>query len=234
MFRRLSPVALVLALTGCGSDVPEDKFPPYAYKVSPEAAARVFKDDAKANATPADGQLPQRLVDSTGSEVDLTAYRGKKNLVLTVVRGIPSAQGGAPCPYCIAQAMTYTGNYDKFRERDAEILILFPGSADKVSDFIQQSAGKPAFPFPLLLDKDLVVCDRLGIRGDLAKPSTYVIDKTGAVTYAYVGETLTDRPSLKAVLGQLDKLKPASTVAPVPPPPKPTAPATVRSPATRR
>ena len=48
-------------------------------------------------------------------------------------------------------------------------------------------------------------CDRLGIRDDLAKPSTYILDTRGNVVYAYVGETSTDRPSVKAVLTQLDK-----------------------------
>jgi hypothetical protein len=46
----------------------------------------------------------------------------------------------------------------------------------------------------------------LGIRGDLAKPSVYVLDKQGNVVYAYVGETLTDRPSVRVLLAQLDKL----------------------------
>jgi peroxiredoxin len=56
-----------------------------------------------------------------------------------------------------------------------------------------------------LLDRDCTACDRLGIRADLAKPSTYVLDTKGNVTYAYVGETSTDRPSVKAVLDQLDR-----------------------------
>ena len=43
-----------------------------------------------------------------------------------------------------------------------------------------------------------------------------VFDKKGNVVYAYVGETLTDRPSLKAILAQLDKLQPKPLVVPPP------------------
>ena len=57
----------------------------------------------------------------------------------------------------------------------------------------------------MLLDKECQACERLGIRDDLAKPSTYILDKRGNLVYAYVGETSTDRPSVKAILKQLDQ-----------------------------
>ena len=57
----------------------------------------------------------------------------------------------------------------------------------------------------MLLDKECQACDRLGIRDDLAKPSTYVLDTHGNLVYAYVGETSTDRPSVKAILAQVDQ-----------------------------
>ena len=40
----------------------------------------------------------------------------------------------------------------------------------------------------------------------LAFPSTYVIDKEGKVRFAYVGSSPSDRPSLKALLKQLDDI----------------------------
>ena len=69
------------------------------------------------------------------------------------------------------------------------------------------AASEPARAFQLLLDRECTACDQLGIRDDLAKPSTYILDTRGNVVYAYVGETSTDRPSIKAVLGQLDRIK---------------------------
>ena len=102
-------------------------------------------------------------------------------------------------------------NAGEFKKRDGAVLVVFPGPSERVAEFIDQArtqaAGVADAPFPVLLDRDCTACDALGIRGDLAKPSVYVLDKRGNVVYAYVGETLTDRPSVKVLLAQLDKLK---------------------------
>jgi peroxiredoxin len=65
-------------------------------------------------------------------------------------------------------------------------------------------------PFPFLVDVGLKLVDSLGIRKNLSKPATYILDPTGAVRFSYVGETLADRPSIKALLEQLATLKPPS------------------------
>jgi peroxiredoxin len=57
-----------------------------------------------------------------------------------------------------------------------------------------------------VLDVELKAVDQLGIRKDLSKPATYVIDKEGKLRYAYVGKTLADRPSVKAILAELDQI----------------------------
>lgn len=59
---------------------------------------------------------------------------------------------------------------------------------------------------PLVFDPELKVVDKLGIRKDLSKPATYILDPKGQVQYAYVGATLADRPSVKAMLDQLDEM----------------------------
>ena len=87
--------------------------------------------------------------------------------------------------------------------------MVFPGPSEKAGEFLTTAKAREAdnpSPVPLLLDKDLVAVDILGIRGDLAKPATYILDRKGNVVYAYVGESTTDRPSVKALLSQLDKL----------------------------
>ena len=53
---------------------------------------------------------------------------------------------------------------------------------------------------------DLTAVDALGIRADLSKPATYILDKQGEVRFAYVGRDLADRPSVKALLDQLDQI----------------------------
>ena len=62
---------------------------------------------------------------------------------------------------------------------------------------------------------ELKAVDHLGIRKDLSKPATYILDKQGQTRFAYVGDSLADRPSVKALLEQLDALnKEASSGGP--------------------
>jgi alkyl hydroperoxide reductase subunit AhpC len=100
-------------------------------------------------------------------------------------------------------------NYDAFVERNTEVLLVFPGAKDQISSFRQASlelTDATSFPFPVLLDEDLSVVNRLGIASDLANPSTFIIDRLGQVRYSYVGKYTSDRPSIKAMLLQLDGL----------------------------
>ena len=64
-----------------------------------------------------------------------------------------------------------------------------------------------SIPYPVLLDINLTGVDQLGIRAELAKPSTYIIDREGRVRFAYVGESIADRPTVDSVLKQLAQLK---------------------------
>jgi peroxiredoxin len=202
--RRLLPWLAVL-LAGCGR-------PPESPVVDVSAgggyAVAEFKDDAPANA--AVDEFPSSFVGADGTPVDLTKFRGRK-VLLVVLRGIPQTTGGAFCPSCLAQVSGVMANRAEFEERGVEVLVLFPGPGDRAGEFVEtarrQTPGEPLQAFRLLLDRDLSTCTRLGIRADLAKPSTYVLDTAGRVTYAYVGETSTDRPSVKAVLAQLDRAK---------------------------
>lgn len=197
---------LVVAAAGCGG--PSPGVPRADLAGAADYGAPAFRDDADANAAVADGGFPQAFVDADGLPVDLATYRGSK-LVVVVLRGVPRAEGGAFCPSCLAQAGSLAANRAEFDRRQVQVLVLFPGSAERLGEFLQtarrQTPGEPAVTYKMLLDRDGVACDRLGIRADLAKPSTYVLDRRGRVTYAYVGATTTDRPSVKAILAQLDR-----------------------------
>ena len=61
-------------------------------------------------------------------------------------------------------------------------------------------------PFPIVLDVELSAVKELGIRDNLSKPATFILDKYGQVRFAYVGTGIADRPSVKAILNQLDAL----------------------------
>jgi peroxiredoxin len=212
--RRLSVPGLFLLLvlvTGCGSP-PELTAPASGYRQPDlQKVASQFHEDPARNRTVAGDQVPHKFVDLAGKAVDLADFHGKKNVVLVVVKGMPNYPGGLFCPGCLAQVNALAANNEQFEERQAEILMVFPGPTDKVPDFLRNGKvdgqnGNPSLPFRLLKDTDLKAVDSLGIRGDLAKPSTYILDKKGNAVFAFVGETTTDRPSVKALLAQLDKL----------------------------
>lgn len=186
-----------------------------------------FRDDVVANATPAaEGFTGLAFVDAAGEPVDLDRYRGAKNVVLVVTRGNtsglpPEMHTGTICLYCASQTARLVANYDAIAAHDAEVVVVFPvaGGADApaleafraaVAADAARHDAKPAAaaPFPVVLDVGLAAVDRLGLRADLSRPATYVIDKEGRVRFAYVGESAADRPSVKAILGQLAGLAP--------------------------
>lgn len=176
--------------------VPPDKAP------SDQAAS---PDRTASNTDVTPDMLILDFVDSAGKTVDLRQYQGRKNVVLVFTRGYP----GYLCPYCNAQAARLSQNYKAFQERDAEILMVFPGPTEHVDEFIRsaaRTAESDKLPFTILLDKDFQAVDKLHIRSDLAKPSTYILDKHGKIRYAYVGATRTDRPSIDDLLKQLDAI----------------------------
>jgi peroxiredoxin len=209
---RLRYLSLVLAplLSAAGCQPSPREVPRFDVSGAEGYGPVEFKDDAPANAAVDAGSFPLQFVSADGGRVDLTQYRGKK-VVLVVLRGMARSERGRFCPSCLAQTVGLTANAPEFDSRGAVVLVVFPGPSERVGEFVQnvrsQSGGDPDRAFRLLLDRECVACDRLGIRDDMAKPSTYILDPGGNVVYAYVGSTSTDRPSIKAVLGQLDRIK---------------------------
>jgi peroxiredoxin len=196
-------IAMALSIASCEKEQPAAARRPYPVYGTPVELIK-FKDDVRANRQAEASDLELAFMDFQGKPVTLKDYRGKKNIVLVVTRGF----AGSLCPFCVAQTSRLITNYQEFVRRDAEVFVVFPGPAEHVQDFLRtaHSTAKGAPPFPLLLDQDFKAVDKLGIRGDLAKPSTYIVDKEGQVRFAYVGASTSDRPSVKALLSQLDAL----------------------------
>lgn len=196
---------LALSLIGCNTNTPQN---PYDYS----SVSIKFKDDVQANTTVDDDDLDLTFVDTKGNKVSLPEFRGQKNVVLVFTRGFT----GQICPFCTAQTSRLLTNYQEFARRNTEVLAVFPGEKSRVADFLkavraQDKSGPSEPPFRVLLDEELAAVDRLGIRGDLAKPSTYILDKQGRVRFAYVGAHVADRPSVKALLQELDSIEQEQT-----------------------
>ena len=97
----------------------------------PTPAKLEFKDNVQSNAeAPANiGQLT--FVNRHGETVNLADYVGKQNVLLVFMRGF----SGAICPFCQTQTSRLISNYDKFQQRNTEILLVYPGAADTVEPF---------------------------------------------------------------------------------------------------
>lgn len=168
-----------------------------------------FKDEIDSNV-----ELPTKVgeivfTNIEGVDLKLADYFGKKNLILVFTQGF----NGMLCPFCKTQTSRLVANYDKFQERDCEIIVVYPGPEDHLDEFVEaarthEKKQVDRVPFPIVLDKEFVATDFFDIHSMHAHPSTYLIDKNGSVKFAYVGADMTaDRPSIKALLARLDQLK---------------------------
>ncbi len=146
-----------------------------------------------------------------GEPIKLADRMKHKYMVLVVTRGWT----GAICLYCASQTSKWARRYDELEPYDAELVVIFPTETGQdvklVEELRKKISGGPvenkSIPFPIFLDIDLHSVDRLGIRDELAKPATYIIDAQGRVRFAYVGQSIADRPSVDAILKQLARME---------------------------
>jgi peroxiredoxin len=168
-----------------------------------------FKDKVESNV-----EIPNKVselvfTDKDGKEIRLADLLGKKNLILVFTEGF----NGMLCPFCKTQTSRLVANYDKFKQRDCEVIVVYPGPKDHLDEFIEaarttEKKQVDKVPFPIVLDKDFSATNYFDIHSMHAHPSTYLIDKQGSVKFAYVGADMTaDRPSVKALLDRLDQLQ---------------------------
>lgn len=176
-----------------------------------------FVDDAESNASPDVELQDLTFVDQDGEETRIGDLAGEKNLVVVVTRGYP----GEICPICSTQVARLMDGYEEIKKLNAEVVVVYPvetnDDSKTLDDFVAEVKKKVVaedspdrVPFPVLLDAELKGVDKLGIRKDLSKPATYVVDTAGEIRFAYVGKTRSDRPSMLAIIKQLEKLKPAN------------------------
>ena len=165
-----------------------------------------FKDSVQSNAQAPESLDELEFIDTNGKTIKLLDYKGNKNVVLVFTEGFHKML----CPFCKTQTSRLIANYDKFKQRDTEILVVYPGDTEHLDEFVESARTTDkeqvdAVPFPIVLDEDFKAVDFFDIRSKLAHPSTYIIDKSGNVVLAYVGADMTaDRPSVKAMLERLN------------------------------
>lgn len=194
-----------------------------------------------AGAVAAAGPEPgQRAPEATfvavdGTRFNLSAYRGRKAVVVLFTRG---STGSFACYYCGIQTRDFKREYAKVKAAGAEVLVVLPGPSD-IAGYLRQvgeSSDPPdarfSVPFPVVADPDFSASRAFGVpytantRGPMfvSRPAAFVIGRDGTVLYAYHGKSPSDRPALRAILDVLQGQRPAD--APEAPQPAPTDPKT--------
>jgi peroxiredoxin len=72
---------------------------------------------------------------------------------------------------------------------------------------VQALVSSYRYPYPVLADADHAVSTSYGVYDLLsdkrAAPSVFIVDESGLVTWAYVGQDANDRPLTQQILDQL-------------------------------
>jgi antitoxin component YwqK of YwqJK toxin-antitoxin module/peroxiredoxin len=142
-----------------------------------------------------------------GGEIDLHTLEGKP-LVLVILRGM----AGEVCVYCYTQVRALCQTMPQFKTEGANVVVVYPGGADRLDAFwneLKQSEeleGREA-PFTFAYDPDFELVRALSIEGNLALPTTLVIDAGGTIRFAYVGADTADRPDAKRLLEKVRETK---------------------------
>ena len=175
----------------------------------PSSKDMKFKDKVESNV-----ELPKDISELTfvakdGGSISLKDYFGKKHVVLVFTEGF----NGMICPFCKTQTSRLIANYEEFTKRESEVIVVYPGPEEHLDEFLEaalvtEKRQVDKVPFPIVLDTDFSATNYFDIHSMHAHPSTYLIDKQGAVQFAYVGKDMTaDRPSIKAILNKIDEVE---------------------------
>jgi len=218
----ISAVALLVA----GYYIYQQVFPPNPWQ------AEVNDDPRETNFqnVSAADLLGLLLTDAAGEFIPLRDRVGKKHLVIVFTRGSLSSVGSRDkgptpenfphvCAYCSSQASGIGSRLADFTAAGAEVLIVFPvlkpGETKDASELLQSAAIAEPAPFPVLYDLNLSAVEKLGLRAHLARPASFIIDKTGELRFAYVAaQGNADRPSATELLRHLALINMAAPAEP--------------------
>lgn len=154
-----------------------------------------------------------QFTDASGNAVTLDDLASEKAVVLVITRGPITAEANGPvCPACTTQTARYLREYPEFAKRNVEVVVVYPQAgtgSDAFDSFIKQvrnqyQVSDHTAPFPIVFDYDRVAVGKLGLLSDPVKPSTFIFDAEHKLKFAYVGETPLQRPSVQAVLDEID------------------------------
>jgi len=167
-----------------------------AHAANPALAAALKVGDTAPNFT---------LRTLEGRAVELQPLVEKSPVVLVVLRGYPGYQ----CPLCTKQVQDFVARAAEFKARGAQVLLVYPGPADKLEARAAEFLKDKNWPadFVLMVDPDYAFTDAYGLRwngkNETAYPSTFVIGRGRTVQFAQVSKTHGNRVSAAQAIAAL-------------------------------
>jgi len=140
------------------------------------------------------------LPDFRGDRVKLSDYRGRRNVVLVLNRGLI-------CPYCRRNLGRLAARYDDFKKRDTEIVAIGVDSAPAFERFWLNGE----IPFVGVPDPERRALRRYGQQVKLLRlgrlPAVLIIDRAGIVRWVHYGGSMMDIPDSDALLSRIDAME---------------------------
>lgn len=162
---------------------------------------------------PAVGEKARDFTLSTpeGKHVRLSEVMSQGPVALVVLRGYPGYQ----CPYCNRQVQDFIEKAQGFADAGAHVVLVYPGPAQDLDAKANEFLADKKLPanFDLVVDPDYEVTNLYGLRWDAphetAYPSTFLIDRQGAIFFNKIVKEHGGRTTAAEILDALPKRKPA-------------------------
>ena len=142
------------------------------------------------------------LRDADDRPINRSAWQGRRSLLLVFFRG-------TWCPQCRAHLERLGDHVAALQERNVRLLGVAAQKRSRLSAYL---ARNPV-PFPILADEDRAVSRAYGVHVpinfeslNIARPSSFLIDRSGIVRWIHVGSHQFDRPGMDEVLARIGKL----------------------------
>jgi peroxiredoxin len=156
-----------------------DSIMPVNTKFIENFAPRLSENTFDVGTVAPDFELP----DADGNRVKLSDFRGK-NVLLVFTRIFTDK---IFCPLCYPHLLGLRNDMQKFRVRNAEILLVNSTNIDMTRQIVQEQG----FTFPVLSDSEWRVFRQYGLGAALGAPlpAQFLLDKNGVILFKYVSGT---------------------------------------------
>jgi peroxiredoxin len=139
------------------------------------------------------------LRNTQDNPVNLSDFQGKKNIVLAMNRSFV-------CPFCRRHMAELRHDYQKFVDRDTEVIVIGPNDVDsfkrtwKMEDMPMVGLADPGSRVANIYQQEVNLF-KLG-----RMPAIFVIDRQGIIRFMHYSKFMSDIPDNKIILSVLDSI----------------------------